>query len=460
MPRLPKFRDTLINTRDLLVTGGPFVLIALALLVLAYWALDPTPPKKVTLATGPEQGAYAEFGQRYKAHLQRFGIEVELRATQGSSENLKLLQDPKSGVDFAFVQGGAGRLRRNDEGPPPDLVSLGSLFYEPVWLFYREAAAKEKLGSEQLESLAQLKGWRVNIGAPGSGVTNLMLRLFDANGLAPQDLVVQRLGNTPAVVSLFAGETDALVYTSAPESPLVQMLLLTPGIGLMDFAQAEAYSRRLPVVSPVLLPRGVVKLGEDVPAQDIRLLAPTAMLVAREDAHPALQQLFVQAASAIHSGAGWFQRRGEFPSLLGSELPLAKEAARFFQSGPPFLQRYLPFWLANLIDRMWVVLAGVIVVLIPLSRVLPPLYELRVRSRVFRWYARLRQIEEGLADGLDHARGAQPLMNDLDELDAKVKQLQVPLSHADELYALRSHIDLVRKKLRALGAQTPNPTVS
>ncbi|MBA3625776.1 MAG: C4-dicarboxylate ABC transporter substrate-binding protein, partial [Methylibium sp.] len=160
MPRLPKFRDTLINTRDLLVTGGPFVLIALALLVLAYWALDPTPPKKVTLATGPEQGAYAEFGQRYKAHLQRFGIEVELRPTQGSSENLKLLQDPESNVDFAFVQGGAGRLRRNDEGPPPDLVSLGSLFYEPVWLFYREAAAKEKLGSEQLESLAQLKGWR------------------------------------------------------------------------------------------------------------------------------------------------------------------------------------------------------------------------------------------------------------------------------------------------------------
>jgi len=457
MPRLPKFRDTLINTRDLLVTGGPFVVIALALLVLAYWALDPTPPRKVTLATGPEQGAYAEFGQRYKAHLQRFGIEVELHPTQGSSENLKLLQDADSGVDFAFVQGGAGRLRRNEEGPPPDLVSLGSLFYEPVWLFYREAAAKDKLGSERLESLAQLKGWRVNIGAPGSGVTNLMLRLFDANGVAPEDLVVQRLGNTPAVVSLFAGETDALVYTSAPESPLVQMLLLTPGIGLMDFAQAEAYSRRLPVVSPVLLPRGVVKLGEDVPPQDVRLLAPTAMLVAREDAHPALQQLFVQAARDIHGGAGWFNKRGEFPSLRGSELPLAEEAERFFQSGPPFLQRYLPFWLANLIDRMWVVLAGVIVVLIPLSRVLPPLYELRVRSRVFRWYARLRQIEEGLADG---PQGAQPLMNDLDELDARVKQLEVPLSHADELYALRSHIDLVRKKLRALGAQTPNPTAS
>jgi hypothetical protein len=454
MPRLPKFRDTLLNTRDLLVTAGPFLLIALALLLLAYWALDPTPPKKVILATGPDQGAYAEFGQRYRAHLKRHGIEVELRPTRGSSENLKLLQDPAAGVDFAFVQGGAGRLRRSAEDSPLGLLSLGSLFYEPVWLFYREDSAKTKLGGAPLESLAQLKGWRVNIGAPGAGVTNLMLQLFDANGLAPEELAVQRLGDTQAVMSLLAGDSDALVYTSAPESPLVQMLLLTPGIGLMNFAQAEAYSRRLPVVSPVMLPRGIVKLGEDVPSRDVRLLAPTAMLVAREDAHPALQQLFVQAARAIHGDAGWFQRRGEFPSLQGSELPLATEAERFFRSGPPFLQRYLPFWLANVIDRMWVVLAGVIVVLIPLSRVLPPLYELRVRSRVFRWYARLRQIEEGLGDG---PQGAQPLMNDLDELDVKVKQLQVPLSHADELYALRSHIDLVRKKLRALGAQTPNP---
>lgn len=466
MPRLPKFRDTVLNTRDLLVTAGPVVLIALALLLLAYWALDPTPPKRLILATGPEQGAYAEFGQRYKAHLQRYGIEVELRQTQGSSENLKLLQDPASGVDFAFVQGGAGRLRRTEEGPPEGLVSLGSLFYEPVWLFYREAAAKQKLGKAELENLAQLEGWRVNIGAPGSGVTNLMLRLFDANGIAPEELTVQRLGNTPAVVSLLDGQTDALIYVSAPESPLVQMLLLTPGIGLMHFEQAEAYSRRLPVVSPVLLPQGVVRLGENVPAEDVRLLAPTAMLVSRDGAHPALQQLFVQAAHAIHGGAGWFQKRGEFPTPRGGELPLAKEAERFFQSGPPFLQRYLPFWLANLIDRMWVVLASIIVVLIPLSRVVPPLYELRVRSRVFRWYARLRQIEEGLADEPhgtalpQGARGPQGLMDELDALDAKVKQLQVPLSHADELYALRSHIDLVRKKLRALGAQTPNPTAS
>ncbi len=454
MPRLPNFRHTLVNTRDLLVTGGPFVLLALVLLAVAYWALDPTPPKKLVLATGPEQGAYAEFGQRYRAHLARFGIEVELRGTQGSAENLALLQDPASGVDFAFVQGGADRQRQPDEAAPQGLVSLGSLFYEPIWLFYREASAQQRLGSDRVDKLAQLRGWRVNIGAPGSGITNLMLRLLDANGLAAEDIQAQRLGQTPAVVSLFAGESDAVAFASAPEAPLVQMLLLTPGIRLMDFAQAEAYARRLPIVAPVLLPRGVVQLAEDVPPADVRLVAPTAMLVARDSAHPALQQLLVQAASAIHGEAGWFQKRGEFPNTRVTELPLAKEAERFYQGGPPFLQRYLPFWLANLVDRMWVVLAGVIVVLIPLSRVLPPLYELRVRSRVFRWYAQLRQIEEGLADG--SARSPQMLMDELEALDARVKQLQVPLSHADELYALRSHIDLVRTKLHALGAEAPD----
>ena len=453
MPRLPPLRLSLLSLRDLLVTGGPFILLALVLLAVAYWTLDPTPPSRVVLATGPEQGAYAEFGTRYKAHLARFGIDVELRRTQGSAENLALLQSPDAGVDFAFVQGGADRVRQPDEPPPTGLLSLGSLFYEPVWLFYREATARARLGIERVDNLGQLRGWRVNIGAEGSGITNLMLRMLDANGLEQGDLIAQRLGQTAATVSLLAGDTDAVVYTSAPEAPLVQMLLLTPGIRLMDFPQAEAYARRLPALTPVTLPRGVVKLAEDIPDHDVRLVAPTAVLVARQDAHPALQQLFVQAASAIHGDAGWFQKRGEFPNMRASELPLSKEAKRFYQFGPPFLQHYLPFWAANMIDRMWVVLASIIVVLIPLSRVVPPLYELRVRSRVFRWYAKLRQIEAGLAEA---PRDPQPLMDDLDELDAHVAQLQVPLSHADELYALRSHIDLVRGKLRALGARTPD----
>lgn len=452
---MPRLRDTLINTRDLLVTAGPFVLLAAVLLALAYWALDPTPPKKVVLATGPEHGAYAEFGTRYREQLQRYGVEVELRATAGSAENLKLLEDPASGVDFAFVQGGAGRLQHIAESEEPTLLSLGSLFYEPLWLFYREASAREKLGRDTLERLIELRGWRVNIGAPGGGITNLMRRVLDVSGLEEDAIVASRMTQMPAVVALLDGDIDALALVSAPEAPMVQMLLQTPGIRLMDFAQAEAYTRRLPMLSTVTLPRGVIKLDQDLPPQDIDLVAPTAMLTTRSDSHPALQRLFVQTADAIHSEAGWFQTRREFPNRRSAELPMAKEADRFFDTGPPFLQRYLPFWMANLIDRMWVVLASIIVVLIPLSRILPPLYELRVRSRVFRWYAKLRQIEETLADSPEPDRGAQPLMDQLDALDARVKQLQVPLSHADELYALRSHIDLVRKKLRALGASTP-----
>ncbi len=456
MRRFSTLRNTLLSTRDLLITTGPFVLLVVALLGLAYWALDPSPPKRVVLATGSANGAYAEFGLRYRAQLAKFGIEVELRNTEGSADNLGLLADPASGVEFAFVQSGASSTEEAQASGATELVSLGSLFYEPLWLFYREASAKEKLKQDSVSTLGQLAGWRVNIGAPGSGIAPLMRRMIDANGLAPGAVVEQHLSQTPAVMALLAGELDALALVSAPEAPMVQMLLQTPGIRLLDFAQAEAYSRRMPMLAPVSLPRGVVSLERDLPPSDVDLVAPTAMLVARRDAHPALQQLFVQAANSIHKDAGWFQTRGEFPNRRAADLPMSREADRFFETGPPMLQRYLPFWVANLVDRMWVVLASIVVVLIPLSRVLPPLYELRIRSRVFRWYGRLRQIEEGLGSGADGPHDAQPLMNELDELDSRVRSLTVPLSHADELYALRSHIDLVRKKLRALGARTPD----
>lgn len=435
----------MLSLRDLLATAGPFVLLTIALLAAAYWYLQPTPPKVVTLATGQAQGAYDAFGRRYAQWLGRYGIEVRLRPTQGAAENLDLLRDPESGVDLAFVQGGA-----DAESPPQgqpredELVALGSLFYEPVWLFYREEAARQRLGRDTVDSLTELRGWHLNVGPAGSGVPNLMLRLLQANKIDAGDLQLGELNQSPAVAAMLEGRVDAVAFASAPEALLVQMLLQTPGIRLLDFAQAEAYSRRYPFLSPVTLPRGVVDLAADRPPQDIHLIAPTAMLVAREDIHPALVQLFVQAAQAIHGEAGWFQRRGDFPSERSLEWPLAKEAERNLRAGPPLLQRYLPFWLANLIDRMWVVLLSLVAVLIPLSRVLPPLYEFRVRSRVFRWYGQLRRIEDDLTEG-----GERPsaLLARLDELDARVERLTVPLSHADELYALRSHIRMVRDKL-------------
>jgi len=446
-------RNTLLSFRDLLATGGPFILIAIALLALAYWLLDPTPPKRVVLATGPAQGAYAEFGKRYAQELAAYGITVELRTTQGAAENLRLLADPKSGVDIAFAQGGAGE-KRKAEDPDDPLVSLGSLFYEPVWLFYRKDSAQRLLKAETLNSLKQLEGWRFNIGARGSGAPNLMLRMFEANDMERSALTLLRLEQTPAVMALLAGEVDALVFASAPESLMVQMLLKTPDIRLFSFAQAEAYARRFPFLSPVVLPRGIVDLAQDNPPQDVKLVAPTASLVARSSTHPALIQLFVQTAETIHGGAGWFQHKGDFPSAVNTERPLATEADRFYKSGgAPLLQRYLPFWLANLIDRMWPVLLTLIAILIPLSRTVPPLYEFRVRSRIFRWYGQLRGVEEAIG-----TRPAAELLDELHGIEQRVEQVTVPLSYADELYALRTHIQMVGNRLRATSAQ-PQPSL-
>ena len=200
-------RHTLLSVRDLLATAGPFILLALVLLLLAYKVLDPNPPKKVVLATGADQGAYAEFGKRYAAQLKLHGIQVELRGTAGAAENLKLLRDPESGVDLAFVQGGADQEYASTadyEEANAGLLSLGSLFYEPVWLFYRSDAQQRLLKGQPLANLNQLAGWRVNIGAPGSGVPNLMARLLEANRVDPASITLLRQPQTPAVMSLLA----------------------------------------------------------------------------------------------------------------------------------------------------------------------------------------------------------------------------------------------------------------
>lgn len=445
-------RYTLISIRDLFVSFGPFIALGIVLLGVAYWWLNPNPPKTVTLATGPAQSAYDELGKKYVTHLKANGITVKTVQTEGSSANLKLLRDGL--VDVGFVQGGTNELTETDQD---NLETLGSLFMEPIWLFYREESAakllaapasKTKSTSGQttptLSAITQLPGWRVNVGIEGSGVPKLMTRLLESNRIEPKDLKLSTLDQTPAAMALLGGEIDALVFASAPESLMVQMLLQTPGIKLMDLQQSEAYSRRFNFLSPAVLPRGVVDLALDNPKQDVRLVGPTASLITRNTTHPALLQLFTSAAHQIHGAPGWFAKSKQYPNAQRDELPMAQEAERYLKNGPPLLQRYLPFWFANLIERMWVALSVIIVVLLPLSRILPPLYTFRVRSRIFKWYAQLRNIED--RDSPDPQVRTQ-LIDEINALDGMVEKIKIPLSHADELYALRSNIHLVRKKL-------------
>jgi TRAP-type uncharacterized transport system substrate-binding protein len=431
-------RRLFVSLRAALVAGGPFVLIAVGLLVLAYRVLQPNPPRHAVMVTGPEQSAFDAFGEQYRQALARQGIVLELRRTGGALANLAALNEPDGDVAFGFVQGGlASRDAETREG----LSTLGSLFYEPVWIFHRRTLPKGRP-----VRLVDLAGWRVNVGTPQSGTPELFTRLLEANRIDPARLKRSELGDTEAVIELLDDRLDAVVFVSAPESQLVQMLLQTPGIGLLDFPQAEAYARRYPFLSPVTLPRGIVSIDRDIPLRNHPLVATTTSLVVRDGTHPALVQLMVQAADRIHGGPGWFRRSGEFPTPRAAELPVAKEAARFYADGEPFLQRYMPWWVANLLDRMWLALAAIVAVLLPLSRIVPPIYEFRVRSRVFRWYAQLRTIEDELAEQ-PAPEAKQALRERLDALDARVEKVAVPLSYADELYALRSNIGMVRARL-------------
>ncbi|MFL6635359.1 MAG: TAXI family TRAP transporter solute-binding subunit [Massilia sp.] len=443
MKRLPLRKFSLVSLRDLLVAVAPTVVLVLAACIVAYVVVDPAPPRHVILATGQDNSAYEEFGRKYATILARDGIKVDLQRSLGSEDNLQRLVDGKA--DIAFVQSGSTSEAQAERR---GLMSLGSLFTEPVWLFLRERDAHGR--KLDVQNLVQLKGLRINLGPEGTGVPKLFRQILAVNGLEPRQLHISALENTPATVELLAGHIDGLVFSSAPEAPLIQMLLQTPGIRLFNFRQAEAYTRRLPFLTHVVLPRGIVDLGRDIPAQDFHLIAPTATLVARDDLHPALIDLFVKAATEIHGGTGWFQQQGQFPSPRYTEIPVAREAAKYYRDGPPFLQRYLSFWLANLFDRLWVVVVALAALIIPLSKIVPPLYVWRIRSRVYRWYGQLRAVEQALENAKDEHRdeAREELLRRLDDIEQRVNHISIPLANADALYGLRSHINFVRQRVR------------
>ena len=490
-----------LSLRDLTTIYLP-VLVAIGILLwVAYVWIDPTPPKHVVMATGLDGSVYQDFAQQYKTILARHHIDLEIRSSEGSMQNLHSLNTDRSDADVAFVQSGTTNDTVADRR---GLVSLGSLFVEPVWIFYREAALKKVRPMAPLQTspraptavdrarlvrpvrdraspvtaitqLGELRGLTLNVGPKGSGGPRLAHLLLSANRVEPDDLTLSMLPETAAVMKLLDGSLDAAMLVTTSDDPMVQMLMQTPGIKVFSFDQAEAYARRFPFLTHVVLPRGIVALEKDLPHQDVNLIAPTGTLVARSTTHPAIIELLMQAAGEIHGGPGWFRKEGDFPNDRYTEVPVSPVAERYYRSGPPFLQRYLPFWLANLIERMGVVIVPLIALLIPLSRVLPPLYSWRVRKRVYRWYGQLRAVENDIDDSASEAAAsAEPVgalavadmqrgerarkkkarstrrarqLARLADIESKVNHLVVPLSYATELYALKLHIDRVRDKL-------------
>lgn len=435
---MAKIKAGLISLRDLFATAWWIFLIAGIGFVVAFQFVEPAPPRHVVMTSGGESGAYYQFAKRYAAILARSGITLEVRTSEGSVQNLERLGSGEAQI--GFVQGGViepvDESRIDEEPENWGLLSLGSMFYEPVWVFYQ---------GETIERLSELRGKRIAIGQEGSGIRQLAQRLLEDNDVDFRQNTLP-ISGLDAAEELQQGRIDAAFIIAAEHAPVVQVLLRSPGVKLMNFSQSFAYERRYPFLTRLTMPQGVADLVLDIPPADTRVLAPTASLVVRDDLHPALQNLLLQAARQIHGKPGFFQTANEFPSYMDGMLPLSSEAERFFKSGPPFLQRYLPFWLAVLVDRLIVLLVPVIALLIPLLRVAPALYSWRVKSKVFRCYGELKFLEDDLKNHYDPARLAEYRQR-LDALDEEAAELHVPLGFTDLVYTLREHVNLVRSIL-------------
>ena len=423
--------------KDYLRIFGPAAFFAVLGFIVAYQFVQPAPPKQVVIATGMKEGAYYAYGKSYSEILARDGITLEVLSTAGSAENIKLLEAETGGVDVAFLQGGTGTLATSD-----DLESLGSIYLEPLWFFFRAHLSVNRI--------SDLKGKRIAVGRKGSGTRMLSMQVLEVNGLTSAPNLLVSEGGNKAAKMLLEGKVDAAFFVTSHRSSVVKMLLESEKVRLMSFDRVGAYTTRYRFLKEVRLPEGVIDFKKNIPSRDIILLAPAAQLVAREDFHPALIDLLLQAAEGIHGAGGLFEEPDEFPSTKYVDFPLNKEARRFYESGPPFLRRHLPFWAATLVDRLKIMLLPLVVLLLPFFKLMPLVYRWRVRSRIYRWYSELEGVYPRIQKD-DSGGRVEEYLAKLDRIEDKVTKVSIPLSYSKELYDLRLHIEMLRNELRKAG---------
>lgn len=420
---------------------NPLALAAsfIALLIILFgvlWILVPPPPKSIELATGFPTGLYYQFGERLKAELSKDGVDLKVRSTGGTIDNLALLNDPKTGVDFAMVQGGVANISEY-----PNLVSIAGMFYEPIWVWYREGTFKSDGG--QLKILSQLKGKRVSIGNEGSGTLALTKDLLQVSGITDKDIDAQKLKPDEALAKFSAGELDAVFIVAAAEAPILKKFYSIPGIRLMNFDQADAYTRNLPYLSKVTVPRGLLSIQYDQPRQDIQVMAATATLVAHDNASPALISLLLGASYDILKSYSRLQKAGEFPSGTGLDFPLDVDAEIYLKDGPSFLHRHLPFWTAVWAGRFVKIVIPLLVILIPLFTYIPTTKNFLLRLKLAQVYEELKVIERNAQNPALKEKN----FKDLEAIEKRVGNIKVSMLDAKELYDLKGHVGEVRVRL-------------
>jgi uncharacterized protein len=434
-------RFSRVQLRDLMFIAVPAVIAVGAAAWMALRFADPPPPGTFVISAASAGSPYHRFAERYRPFFERNGVKLVVKESDGSFDNLKALSSPASGVNAGFVQGGLVSAK-----DAPGLVSIGRVAYEPLWVFHADGL--------KLERLSELRGKRVLVGPSDGGTERLALRLLAANGVTPETATLINAG-LPDYVDKFAkGEADAGFLVLAPEARTIQKLLRVPSVRLMSFANADAYTQRFPFLNRLVLREGVVDFAANLPPADTVLLATTAAVLVREDAHRALVSLLAQAVQEVHGApttdpggeSQLFQRAGEFPVTSDPEFSFSEEARRVYRSGAPVLQRYVPFWVAATIDRLIVSLVVLLPILIPLVRFAPQIYSWRVRQRILYWYGALKRLEGSARGAITSEARAQHLA-ELDSIEAAVDDIPIPLAFSDKLYELRQHIEVVRRRL-------------
>jgi len=420
------------------------IVVVLAILfvsiVILFNALHPLPPHTITMATGPEGSSYAFWGKKYKILLAKEGIDLVLRPTAGGVENLKLLRDPKSGVQVGFVEGGVAT-----EDDTVALDSLGTLGYEPVWIFSR------KVGTDRI--LYALKGKRVALGPDGSDSRALVEELLKRNSMSSANFQALSLEPEEAADALLKGKADAAIFMLNWGSPIVHKLITAPGIDLANFTRADAYVAIFPSLCKRVLPAGVADLDKNIPAHDTNLLATKTSLIVRGGLHPALQYLLLEAASQIHSHAGVLQRTGEFPAPEALEIDLSPDARHFYKSGRPFLQRYMPFWLAALVEQLVVLLIPLLGILYPLGKGLASLYGWGMQRKIFLLYGELYWVEMEI-NKLAGRPATEEILTRMKHLEERANRVKVAQNYIPMLYNLKETLTYVRARLDKLGTSS------
>jgi TRAP-type uncharacterized transport system substrate-binding protein len=433
--------------RGLVLAMSLVIVVALAVSLAAFGFFDTAAPNSLTITSGPEGSTFRRTAESYKKILAKEGVTLNILPSEGSRDNLARLVDPKVAVDVGFVLGGEADTAAIDK-----LLSLGSISYQPLMIFYRGATK---------HLLSEFKGLRIDIGPNGSGSNTLAHALLAANGIKADDgtsYIDTAADDT--VRALNEGRIDAFFAMSdSTSTALIRQLLRTPNVHLFNVTQADGYTRRIPYLNKLLLPKGALDFGEDIPAEDVQLIGPTVELIARDSLHPALSDLLLEAAREVHGRPGLYKKRGEFPAPLEHEFRISPDATRYYASGRSFLYRTFPFWVASLIARIVALLVPVVLVLIPAIRIVPALYRWRMTSRIYRWYGALQRLERDALRPSNDVMRRDELMRHLDQIENAVIRIVVPPAYGDLFYGLRGHIASVRESLLAELPPVPSAAV-